>query len=246
MNSHSWRLLYWICTALIGACTLLLVFTLEETCFVRSKPSTTSFDGTIAAAATADSSEKGIGSETKDVSTSPDALGAPPPRRHNFYQKLRLYTGTYTDESLMTLFLRQIVLICLPAVFWATLVTSATIGLIVALSSNYATAFAEVYGFVTWQSGLCFSATAIGAVVAIFFGGAWSDWVADIFTKRNGGLREPEMRLPAIAVSCIIGPLGWLLYGAGIQYHLHWMCPTMGFVLGTPCMCALCPCQLTV
>jgi len=54
---------------------------------------------------------------------------------------------------------------------------------------------------------------------------------ADFFTKRNNGIREPEMRLPAIMISVITTPLALLLYGAGIQYHFHWMCPTIGIAL---------------
>ncbi|KAK7427312.1 hypothetical protein QQZ08_006249 [Neonectria magnoliae] len=51
-----------------------------------------------------------------------------------------------------------------------------------------------------WQLGLCFFAGVIGALLGIFFGGNLSDWVADYFTKCNGGIREPEMRLPAIMI----------------------------------------------
>jgi hypothetical protein len=58
-----------------------------------------------------------------------------------------------------------------------------------------------------------------------------SDIVADFFTKRNGGVREPEMRLPAIMISLITTPLALLLYGVGIQNNLHWMCPTIGLAL---------------
>jgi hypothetical protein len=39
------------------------------------------------------------------------------------------------------------------------------------------------------------------------------------------------MRLPAIIISLITTPLALLLYGAGIQYKLHWMCPTIGLAL---------------
>ena len=58
-----------------------------------------------------------------------------------------------------------------------------------------------------------------------------SDKMADWFTKRNGGIREPEMRLPSIAISLITTPLGLILYGVGIQKQLHWMCPTVGLGL---------------
>ena len=58
-----------------------------------------------------------------------------------------------------------------------------------------------------------------------------SDIVADFFTRRNGGVREPEMRLPAIMISLVTTPLALILYGVGIQYNLHWICPTIGLAL---------------
>jgi MFS family permease len=91
-----------------------------------------------------------------------------------------------------------------------------------------APAFATAYGFEAWQAGLCFFAAIIGALLGIFFGGHLSDWIADYFTRRNGGIREPEMRLPAIMISVITGPLALVLYGVGIKYKLHWIVPTLG------------------
>jgi len=54
---------------------------------------------------------------------------------------------------------------------------------------------------------------------------------ADFFTKRNGGIREPEMRLPAMMISFIASPLACVLYGVGIDRRLHWMVPTVGLGL---------------
>lgn len=87
------------------------------------------------------------------------------------------------------------------------------------------------YNFQPWQTGLCFIAAILRALFATFCGGTLGDMTADFFTKRNGGIREPEMRLPAITLSLITTPLALLLYGAGIKYKLHWMCPTMGLAL---------------
>jgi hypothetical protein len=56
--------------------------------------------------------------------------------------------------------------------------------------------------------------------------------VANYFTVRNRGIREPEFRLPAIAISVITAPLGLVLYGAGLQYELPFMVPIVGLSLG--------------
>jgi hypothetical protein len=106
-----------------------------------------------------------------------------------------------------------------------------TIGFLVAVTSNVAPAFSTAYNFKTWQTGLCFISAFIGSLIAIFFGGRVTDMVADWFTRRNGGVREPEMRLPAIAMSVISAPLSLILYGMGIQYQWHWIVPTIGLGL---------------
>jgi hypothetical protein len=46
-------------------------------------------------------------------------------------------------------------------------------------------------------------------------GGLVGEAVANYFTVRNRGIREPEFRLPAIAISVMTAPLGLILCGAG-------------------------------
>ena len=153
------------------------------------------------------------------------------PQRESFVRRLRIVHGKFTEESLWKMAYRPVILLALPPVLWATLVMSVTIGFLVAISSNFASAFTTTYGFKAWQSGLCFISGMIGTLLGIFGGGVLSDWVADYFTRRNGGIREPEMRLPAITVALVASPLALVLYGCGIQYQWHWIVPTIGLGL---------------
>lgn len=151
--------------------------------------------------------------------------------RTPYFKRFALVPKVYTRESIWLLMLRPVALLALPGVLWATLINSVTVGMIVVLSSNFSTAFQNIYGFTVLQAGLTFIAMAIGSLIAIVFAGHFSDWVADKLTQRNGGVRIPEMRLPALFVSVITGPLGGILYGAGFGLKLHWMCPVMGIGL---------------
>lgn len=229
--NHSWRMIYWVSAALIAACVTLVIFAFPETIYRRSEA--------IELAAAEAQAHKGVDAEHRDSLTKESAVEANealsptheyPPKR-TYAQNLRLFSGTYTNEPFLKLFLRPIMLLTLPPVFWATCTMAGTIGFLVAITSNFAPAFSTVYNFKPWQAGLCFIAPLIGSGVGILFGGKFSDWVADIFTRRNGGIREPEMRLPAILVSVITAPLALVLYGVGINNHLHWMAPTMGLAL---------------
>lgn len=223
--NNGWRVIYWVATALIGTCTALVILTFPETIYVRDSLTTC----TTARGESMNVDLECKGSEMTRVDENPADSAVL--KRHSYLIKLRFFSGTHTQESLMKLFLRPIVLLILPPVIWATLVMAGTIGFLVAITSNFAPAFEQTYAFEPWQSGLCFIAALMGAFIGIFAGGHFSDWIADTQTQRNGGVREPEMRLPAILVSVITAPLALVLYGVGIHYKLHWICPTIGLGL---------------
>ncbi|KAH7133689.1 major facilitator superfamily domain-containing protein [Dactylonectria macrodidyma] len=221
-----WRYIYYISTALIGACTILIFFTLPETQYRRAAAEQ--------AAAASDKLDAAAPKDEDDAEIAYSEVAsqrAPIPQKRTWVQNLRIFTGTYTNESILKLVVRPVVLLALPPVLWATLVMSVTIGFLVAITSNFSSAFQTVYGFKTYQAGLCFIASIISSLIGVFFGGHLGDFVADYFTKRNGGIREPEMRLPAMVVSMITGPLALVLYGVGIGKTLHWIVPTIGLGL---------------
>lgn len=234
----SWRYIYYVTTALLGLLIILVFFTFPETAFNRSPvhvpganeaPSEAyeggmkAHDNVLVKQRLSDHIEEG----TKE-NTVTNQSTSPVPVKRSFVQNLALSHGKFTEESYFKMFLRPIVLLAIPQVLWATMVMSVTIGFLVAISSNFASAFEATYGFASWQSGLCFISGMIGTLLGIFGGGWVSDQVADFLTKRNGGIREPEMRLPAMTIGLIASPLGLVLYGVGIQNELPWIVPTLG------------------
>lgn len=215
---HNWRTVYWVGCGLVGGLIIVVIFFFPETAYNRA--------GNPLAAERADDVQK------PEDGTFEEASLPPIPPKRTYVQDLRFWSGRiYTDESFWRMFIRPFGLILMPPVFWATIVMSVTIGFLVAVASNFASAFSTTYGFEAWQSGLCFIAGMIGCLFGTFAGGPFSDWVADYFTKRNGGIREPEMRLPAIIPSIIAAPLSLLLYGFGIANQWHWIVPTIGLGL---------------
>lgn len=219
--AHPWRVDYYITIALIGAILILIFFTFPETAYIRTHDDTPS-------GAIHKGDDKTFAHDESHLDTDHSVN---PPKKMSYAQSLRLFNGIYTQDPLSSMILRPFVLILLPPVLWASLVMAVTIGFLVAVTSNVAAAFATAYGFAAWQSGLCFISSFIGSVIGIACGGQITDYVADFFTKRNHGIREPEMRLPAIAISVITAPLATVLYGVGIQYSLHWIVPTIGLGL---------------
>ncbi|KAG9570652.1 MFS transporter, partial [Aureobasidium melanogenum] len=236
-----WRYIYHISAAIVGALIILVFLTFPETAYNRSPVNISGANQAPSELYTMPA-EHGPGHDMEKggkcehvEQTEPHQVGpvtnhqasAIPPKQ-SFIQDLALVHGRFVNETFWKMFYRPVVLLCLPIVLWAVLVMSVTIGFLVAISSNFASAFATTYGFSSWQSGLCFISGLLFTLAGIFFGGNVSDFVADFFTKRNGGVREPEMRLPAMTIGLICSPLGLVLYGVGIEQKLHWIVPTLG------------------
>ncbi|KAI0482200.1 major facilitator superfamily domain-containing protein [Xylariaceae sp. FL0804] len=223
---NDWRVIYEVACALIGLVLVLAFFTFPETAYPRAAEQQLSSDVEVKKLG-----ETAVSAEQREqtVGLTPGTAVIPP--KETYLRSLRIYHRKLTDESLAKMFVRPLGLICLPPVLWAALVQSVTIGFLVAVTSNVATAYQTAYGFAPWQCGLCFIAAILGSLIGIPAGGKLGDLTADWFTKRNGGVRDPEMRLPAMTLSLVSAPLSLVLYGVGIGERLHWICPTIGLAL---------------
>ncbi|KAH6888685.1 major facilitator superfamily domain-containing protein [Thelonectria olida] len=220
---HGWRTIYLVSAVLVGFVLVLIFLTFPETSYHRQQKGR---DGSIISITLQDDKD----STSRSCNEELGQLSAIPQKK-TMRETLAVWNGCLTSESLLKLFIRPFLLIALPPVLWAALVQSVTIGFLVAVSSNIGAAFETAYGFEAYQSGLCFVAAIIGSLLGIPAGGHLGDKVADYLTKRNGGIREPEMRLPVIVLAMITTPLALVLYGVGIQHQLHWIVPTIGLGL---------------
>lgn len=225
-------------SAVIGLVLLVAFFAFPETAYIRTEPGARS-DEDGSSSAPEPSSEKAAATATTTSAASTSdverASRAPVPaaRKMTYLQSLRVFHGTLTSENLFKLVVRPLGLICLPPVLWAALVEAATIGFLVAMTSNVEVAFEATYHFRSWQVGLCFVSAVVGALLGIPAGGRLGDVMADRLTRRNGGVRDPEMRLPAMIPCLVTAPLGLVLFGVGIEHRLHWIFSTIGIGLCT-------------
>ncbi|KAM0250557.1 hypothetical protein ACHAQJ_008567 [Trichoderma viride] len=212
---HTWRTIYQVGSALVGFVLLLLIFTVPETSYSR----------------TDDYGSPSLEAPSDQKASTATEERQPSEKKLNYVESLMVFKAVGTSENLFKMMIRPFGLIVLPPVLWSALSLGVTIGFLVAVTSNSAAAFNETYGFASYQVGLCYIAGVIGSLLGLPAGGHLGDKVADILTKRNNGIREPEMRLPAVMISAITAPLALILYGVGIQYKLHWICPTIGMGL---------------
>jgi MFS family permease len=69
----------------------------------------------------------------------------------------------------------------------------------------------------------------IGALCAFFIGGKLIDMIARKMTSINGGMRQPEFRLPALVIPALIGPMGVLTFGLCVAHKTPWIGAAFGY-----------------
>lgn len=90
---------------------------------------------------------------------------------------------------------------------------------------------APPYNFSSSQQGLAFIAALIGNVFGAYVGGYCNDLISQRSARRNGGVFEPEMRLPVLLFPGLLVPAGLVMFGVGIHNKDHWIVPIFGFGL---------------
>nr|GAT52842.1 MFS polyamine transporter [Mycena chlorophos] len=88
--------------------------------------------------------------------------------------------------------------------------------------------FQGVYGESVEISGLHYLALGIGVSGASQTNARIMDWVYRKLKARNGGVGEPEFRLPSMFPGTIFLPIGLLITGWAAQEKTHWIVPDIG------------------
>ncbi|KAJ7757551.1 major facilitator superfamily domain-containing protein, partial [Mycena metata] len=81
---------------------------------------------------------------------------------------------------------------------------------------------APPYNFSNAAVGMTNIPSIIGTIGGCLFWGWLSDWDLARRTRKNGGIREPEMRLWLILPGVIIGTIGIVIYAVGAQRGWPW------------------------
>ncbi|CEL11552.1 hypothetical protein ASPCAL14653 [Aspergillus calidoustus] len=220
--SQSWRTFHYLCATLVLVTTALIFFTMPETAFQREV-----FHLETTTTTTEPKSKAPSVREVEDV---PPQSASNIPKK-SFLQRLAFNSKPLTRESVWKIAFRPVPLVCLPPVLWSTVSFGIGIGIFVVMGTTAANALSQVYHFTVWQVGVVWIASIIGNLLGMPFGGYFSDWVANRATLKNRGIREPEMRLPAVSVAMVCYPGSLLLYGLGLHYRTHYMVPILGLFL---------------
>ena len=110
-----------------------------------------------------------------------------------------------------------------PIVFWAGLMVAGPANLLLFWNLTESSVLsAPPYNFSTSSVGYANFAFVVGGLVGLVTAGPFSDWIAIRATVRNNGIREAEMRLPALIPYAILTAIGIIIGGLGYERLWAW------------------------
>ncbi|KAK8203877.1 membrane transporter [Phyllosticta capitalensis] len=90
------------------------------------------------------------------------------------------------------------------------------------LYTNFQEIYSGEYGFTTEQVGLMYLGPGLGCLVAVRLLVPQIDAVFKKLTARNGGVPQPEFRLPLANVGAVLVPASLFCFAWTAQFHVHW------------------------
>ncbi|KAG9988071.1 MFS general substrate transporter, partial [Aureobasidium melanogenum] len=84
--------------------------------------------------------------------------------------------------------------------------------------------FENNHGFVLWQTGLTFIGIFVGMITGVSCDPIWRKNYTRLVNK-NGGVSEPEFRLPPTILGAVLVPIGLFGFGWTTYSSVHWIVP---------------------
>ena len=224
-QTAGWRSFWWLNAGLNGFAFLVVLVAFPETSWHRVHPNESGSHGPNVQSTEVQQRREPIDLQPEKIEDRPVAdlrasvgMGIPGRSQYHLWQ-----SHPSAIRSLLTVF-------CLPwRLFLYPIVLLA--GLIVAFSSTsyllitlvQAQAFGQPpYEFGSQSIGFLNFASLVGALLSLVSAGPAADWISMYFTRRNSGIREPEMRLPTMLAYIPIMLLGNFVMAFGLQQHWDW------------------------
>ncbi|OJJ72703.1 hypothetical protein ASPBRDRAFT_124087 [Aspergillus brasiliensis CBS 101740] len=212
-QNFGWRSFFWLSLAMSAFNFITLLFFFPETRFLRDHKD-------APAASTQPSSTEQI----KQDSTHLENLETP------HWKQLLLRDLTVPFYAFL-----------FPIILWAGLNVAGPANILLYWNlTESGVLSAPPYNFSPSSVGYSNFAFVAGGLVGLVTAGPFSDWIAARATARNGGIREAEMRLPALIPYFITTVVGVVIGGLG--YDLQWDWPVIivvGYGLTGLCVTAV-------
>ncbi|KLJ10828.1 hypothetical protein EMPG_13809 [Blastomyces silverae] len=227
-NLH-WRNFWWLNVGLLGFVLVLLIFLFPETRWPRSHPMDLVAGNGVADETTtvkADSTDTASAKPSTEPDVETEHANRDPYLRKGrpSLRQFRLCSMVENPvKSLLLDFWIPWKLHLFPIVHLAAFIVSwsASVFLVVNVTQSQLFA-APPYNFNSQTVGFFNFAVIVGNGIGLATNGYLSDWISMRATKKNRGIREPEMRLPAMIPYVIIMIIGNFVVAFGYEYKWDW------------------------
>ena len=218
-----WRNFWWLYTAMNAFSIILIIFIQPETLYHRMHPNEVDKESQRRShegkgVANVDTTEH----ELKTVPTAEQdpflGVGKPSKAQFGLFKK-----NAHPIKTLALDFWIPWKMFAFPIVQFAAFVVSWSASCFLTLNLTEAQVFAAPpYNFHPTFVGFTNFAVLGGAAIGLVTSGPLSDWIAMRLTRRNGGIREPEMRLPTMIPYVLVMILGNFVAAFGYQQQWSW------------------------
>ncbi|KAF5569557.1 major facilitator superfamily domain-containing protein [Fusarium pseudoanthophilum] len=221
--SMAWA--FYIVAMFIGLNCITMFFFITKTKYTKPRDQTT-----LEASNECHPETKTSSQNIEDVrrSSCNDSESQSSPPKESYLKELLPFRKGDPQVSLLKVFLRPFALMCYPTVLWASMIYGVSLGWNVIIGSTVAQLFGEAYGFDSQAQGLIFLSLFVGSLVGAWPCGSVSDSWSNYLTRKNDGIREPEMRLPTLCMGTLLLIFGALVASLTYHYHTHWAGPVIG------------------
>lgn len=210
--TYGWRSFLWLSVALSAFSTLLLVFAFPETRYYR-KIEDTIADGSRPTILY--SLQESVPDLEANNNHTQEFIGRGKP-------SLRQFTAiTMPEKNRLSSIVRDLITPAIvffnPIVFWAALMLAGPADLLLLFNLTESGLLSSPeYGWSPAAVGYSNFAFFVGGIIGALTAGPFSDWLTYRSTLRNNGIREAEMRLPALIpfvcifiISHVVGAVGY-------------------------------------
>ncbi|KAK9448269.1 major facilitator superfamily domain-containing protein [Limtongia smithiae] len=226
----SWRWFFWACAIVQGFNVLSLLFLFPETRYTRERQTHLPLDTNTPAASVEESATMKPSTEAAEHMENFDtengiavdsSLGRGKPTKAQF--KLIQPIDRHAWKTIARHVITPFNLIFFPIIALSIMVMGGAANALLMINLLQSAAFtASPYNFNTGAVGLTNFALVVGGTIALLTAGPVSDWIAKQKTMRNNGIREPEMRLIALAPLIVMTVVSMVIIGVGWDRGWDW------------------------
>ncbi|KAI7542612.1 MFS general substrate transporter [Hortaea werneckii] len=226
----NWQRFYWLLRILAVVGTLMVFFIVPETRYNRSPQAIdgqiyhTDEFGVTQAFSVADAERLGIPTDA-----SPDQADVP---KLSYWQTLQVFYRPAPGALQVGLgtFGKMVSAMSSPAVVWAVLATSISLGVGISMTLTYGTILTGDFGWSEASVGLVNCGIFPASLFLMLFAGYLGDKLNLFLAKRHGGTHKPEDSLASFVFPTLVSAIGIIIYALTAQHpetHSYW-----GIVMG--------------